>query len=105
MLGTINPFSGSLAFGSANSALIPQMTVVLPSLTIAEPSAVWMELTLTPVGRYCWNWKDVINCDDQEHILALCFPCGELNLNLPAIPCRPDEHYAPGSPGSVLGGG
>uniref|UniRef100_A0A1B0DGW6 Uncharacterized protein n=1 Tax=Phlebotomus papatasi TaxID=29031 RepID=A0A1B0DGW6_PHLPP len=50
------PESGSVAFGTANSAFIPHTTVVSPYFTTADPSAVPMEFTFTDIGRYSKNF-------------------------------------------------
>lgn len=77
MFATMKPFSGSAAFGSASSALMPQITVVLPSFTIADPSAVLIEFRLIPVGRYCWKM------DPNKNFHRL--PGIEIYLQLPAV--------------------
>ena len=55
MFGTIKPMLWSVLLGSANSAFIPQMTVVLPILTNAEPSALEMQLLFIIVDRNSSN--------------------------------------------------
>ena len=63
-----NPWSPASNSGSAISALTPHTTVVFPSLTRAEPSAVDIEPVVFGVEKRIWCSVDASGCSRQTNV-------------------------------------